>query len=91
MLTKSELIKKLAEENELSQAQAGRVLDSLLDTIVAEVVKGEEVRLPGFAKFERVERAARTARNPQTGETVEVPAKQAVKITPLKAFKDAVS
>ncbi|MGB2757330.1 MAG: HU family DNA-binding protein, partial [Acidimicrobiia bacterium] len=36
------------------------------------------------------ETAERMGRNPATGETIKIKAKKAAKITPLKAFKDAV-
>ena len=37
--------------------------------------------MPGFLSFEQTTRAARTGRNPQTGETIQVPASKAVKVT----------
>src|SRR5690606_5105839 len=52
---------------------------------------GEPVAISGFAKFDRGERKARTGRNPQTGETIKIKASKTVKVTPLKAFKDAVN
>jgi DNA-binding protein HU-beta len=48
------------------------------------------VAISGFAKFARVERAARMGRNPQTGEAIRIKASRRVRVTPLKAFKDAV-
>ena len=51
---------------------------------------GEDVAISGFAKFRRIDRPARMARNPATGEQVRVAAKRVARITPLKAFKDAV-
>jgi DNA-binding protein HU-beta len=59
-------------------------------TVTDTVATGEPVVLTGFAKFIRVQRGPRMARNPQTGAPVKVPAKKAARITPLKAFKDAV-
>ncbi|MSO38275.1 MAG: HU family DNA-binding protein, partial [Acidimicrobiia bacterium] len=43
-----------------------------------------------FAKFARVDRKARMGRNPATGETIKIKASRRARITPLKAFKDAV-
>jgi DNA-binding protein HU-beta len=38
--------------------------------------------------IEQVKRKARTGRNPQTGETIQVPASNAVKLTPGATLKD---
>jgi DNA-binding protein HU-beta len=54
------------------------------------VSKGEPVSIPGFAKFVKVDRAARMGRNPATGETIRIKASKKARITPVKAFKDAV-
>ena len=66
------------------------MLNEFVSTVTDTVASGEPVVLTGFAKFVRVERGPRIARNPQTGAPVKVPAKKAARITPLKAFKDAV-
>jgi DNA-binding protein HU-beta len=65
-------------------------LTSFTDLITSTVATGEDVAISGFAKFRRIDRPARMARNPATGEQVRVAAKRVARITPLKAFKDAV-
>ena len=65
-------------------------MTSLLELITETVARGEDVAISGFAKFRRIDRPARMARNPATGEQVKVAAKRVARITPLKAFKDAV-
>jgi DNA-binding protein HU-beta len=74
----------------VSRRQADEALTALTDLITATVASGEDVAISGFAKFRRIDRPARDARNPATGETVRVKAKRVARITPLKAFKDAV-
>src|SRR5512142_2991853 len=56
----------------------------------AVVSKGEPVAITGFAKFAKIERPARMGRNPATGEAIRIKASKKARITPLKAFKDAV-
>jgi DNA-binding protein HU-beta len=58
--------------------------------VTAVVAKGEPVSIPGFAKFVKVNRAARMGRNPATGEAIRIKASKKARITPVKAFKDAV-
>ncbi len=89
-MNKRELAAELAERLEIDKKQAVAFVEEFIITITDTVATGEDVVLTGFAKFRRVQRGPRLARNPQTGATVKVPAKKAAKITPLKAFKDAV-
>ena len=89
-MNRSQLLNELAERNEISRREADEFLTSLTDLITATVSTGEDVAISGFAKFRRIDRPARMARNPATGEQVRVAAKRVARITPLKAFKDAV-
>jgi DNA-binding protein HU-beta len=89
-VNRSQLLNELAERNEISRREADELLTSFTDLITATVSTGEDVAISGFAKFRRIDRPARMARNPATGEQVRVAAKRVVRITPLKAFKDAV-
>jgi DNA-binding protein HU-beta len=89
-VNRSQLLNELAERNDWSRKQADDVLTSLTDLITSTVATGEDVAISGFAKFRRIDRPARMARNPATGEQVRVAAKRVARITPLKAFKDAV-
>ncbi len=89
-MNRSQLLNAYAEENEISRKEADQYLTSLTDLITATVAGGEDVAISGFAKFRRIDRPARMARNPATGEMVKVKAKRVARITPLKAFKDAV-
>jgi DNA-binding protein HU-beta len=89
-VNRSQLLNELAEINEWTRREADAFLTSFTDLITATVATGEDVAISGFAKFRRIDRPARMARNPATGEQVRVAAKRVARITPLKAFKDAV-
>ena len=89
-MNRSQLLNELAARNEWTRREADQFLTSFTDLITATVSTGEDVAISGFAKFRRIDRPARMARNPATGEQVRVAAKRVARITPLKAFKDAV-
>ena len=89
-MNRSQLLNKFAEDNDIARKQADEYVTSLVNIITASVASGEDVAISGFAKFRRIDRPARMARNPATGEMVRVKAKRVARITPLKAFKDAV-
>ena len=68
-----------------------KALKSVFEAIKSEVATGNKVDIAGFGSFSVADRAARTARNPQTGETIQVAAKKAVKFKVSKTFKDALN
>ena len=75
-MIKSELIARLAEENQhLYQRDVERIVATLFDEITEALARGERVELRGFGAFSVKKRDARTGRNPRTGEAVEVPEK----------------
>lgn len=90
-LNRSELVAVVAEKTGNSQVAVNAVLDSVFDTFVEQVSKGEKVSIPGWLAVERTDRAARTGRNPQTGETIQIPAGHSVKLTAGSKLKAAVS
>ncbi|HEY6532831.1 MAG TPA: HU family DNA-binding protein, partial [Acidimicrobiales bacterium] len=89
-MNKKELAAAIAERTGREKRDVEALLNEFVATVTDTVATGEPVVLTGFAKFIRVQRGPRLARNPQTGAPVKVPAKKAARITPLKAFKDAV-
>ena len=90
ILNKGELIQHLATQHELSKAEAGRILDTLLDVVVTTVKKGGAVTLPGFGTFKQHARAARNGVNPSTGAKIKIAAAKLPKFTPGATFKAAV-
>jgi DNA-binding protein HU-beta len=89
-VNKRDLIKKIAQEAELSNVQAARALDAFLDSVQSSLIKGDRVTLVGFGTFSIGKRKARVGRNPQTGKEIKIPAKKVPKFTAGKALKAAV-
>jgi DNA-binding protein HU-beta len=89
-MNKRDLAKSVAVQADVELKTVIAVLDGFTDVVTAVVSKGEPISIPGFAKFVKVNRAARMGRNPATGETIRIKASKKARITPVKAFKDAV-
>jgi len=89
-VNRRELVLALSERTETDRRSADEMLSAFTDIITETVAKGEPVAITGFAKFARVDRPARMGRNPQTGEAIKIKASRRVRVTALKAFKDAV-
>jgi integration host factor subunit beta len=74
---KSELILRLAGRNpHLHQRDVEKMVNAILDQIIAALVRGDRVELRGFGSFSAKIRGGRTGRNPKTGAIVHVPDKK---------------
>lgn len=89
-MNRRELVLALSERLEVDRKTADAALTAFVDVVTENVAKGEDVTISGFAKFARKQRPAGLFKNNFTGEMVRRPASKRVRITPLKAFKDAV-
>ncbi len=78
-MNKSELVKKIAEESGLSQADSKKALEATLDSIKEALAANDSVALIGFGSFSVTERPARQGKNPRTGEVIEIAAKKVAK------------
>jgi len=96
--TKSQIFGELAEDNELTRKQVASVFDSLSGMIKKDLGKrGPGIfTVPGLMKIKVVRKPATKARkgiNPFTGEPTVFkakPARNVVKVQPLKGLKDMV-
>lgn len=89
-MNKTELIKQVAQEANLTQKDATAPVQAVLDQITQALAKGDSVQLIGFGTFEVRERSARTGRNPQTGEEMFIPGGKTPAFKAGKSLKEAV-
>ena len=73
-----------------TKVQAEQAVETVINSIIESLKKGEEVSVAGLGIFSVKQRAAREARNPRTGEAIQVPAMKVPKFRAAKALKDAV-
>ena len=72
-MTKSDLIKRLADANpHLFMRDIERIVSTVFDEVTEALVRGDRVELRGFGAFSVKNRPARMGRNPRTGTKVEV-------------------
>ena len=90
-MNKTELVKKVAAENNLSQKDAAAAVESVLDSIVGSLTAREPVTLIGFGTFSCKHRDAREGRNPATGEKMTLAASNTPIFKAAKAFKEKVN
>jgi nucleoid DNA-binding protein len=89
-MTKQQLIEAVANTSEHPKKEVESVLDSILTEIGQALRSGQRVDLRGFGSFAVKEKKARQGRNPQTGETIEIAARNAVTFKPSKELTDSL-
>ena len=100
-VNKNILAGRLAEKTNLSQKDAGRVLNALFGGkfdgddntgLIAEALSAkEQISLPGFGRFFSQHRKARTGLNPQAKQAIQIPARDVPKFSAGKSLKDATA
>ena len=98
VMSKSELIQKITElhSEKLSRSDVKNVIESMATVGYKELKKSGVFLVPGFAKFVVIKKPATKARkgiNPFTGQEMMFkakPARNVVRIRPLKSLKDMV-
>ncbi|WP_122816929.1 HU family DNA-binding protein [Nocardioides pantholopis] len=90
-MKKDELVQAIAENADLSKADADRALKAVAEVITQQVASGEKIQVPGLGTFEPRDRSAREGRNPQTGATVQIAATTVPGFKAATAFKQAVA
>lgn len=90
MANKTELVEKIATEVGVSKADAGRTIETLIESVHEALGRGEEVAIAGLGVFSSVTRGARKGRNPYTGATIQIAEKRVPKFRAAKALKEAV-
>ena len=75
-MNKSELIKTLAEQSDISMDEATLVVNTFFDCMKEALLQGDRVEIRGFGSFKIKEYGAYAGRNPRTGEKVEVQPKR---------------
>jgi len=90
-MNSSELVGQIAAANNLTKADAKKVVESVFSAIAEAAVNGDEIALNAFGKFKVKSSPAREGRNPSTGETIQVAASKKLTFSAAKAIKDKLN
>ena len=89
-MTAIELTAKVAEEAGIRKSAAGRIIEFVARSIIADLLLDGRSSYPGLGIFTVVTRAAKAFKNPQTGAPISKPAHKAVKFKPILALKNQI-
>jgi len=71
-MNKSELIEALAQEMNMPLRQAGAILNTILETMMESLERGDSIEIRGFGSFVVKTYQPYTGRNPKTGQQIKV-------------------
>jgi integration host factor subunit beta len=89
-MTKAELIEILADEADVTRAEAGEILKLFFDKMADALAEGERVEIRGLCSFYIKRYDGYTGRNPKTGEKVSILPKKLPFFKCGKELKDRV-
>jgi len=88
-MNKGDLVNEVAKVVS-SKKEAQAAVDCVFSSITNALKKKDVVSLVGFGSFKVQRRDARKGRNPQTGQEIQIKARNVPKFSAGKALKDAV-
>lgn len=91
-MRKAELVSKLVDRVEgLTVDKASKAINATFEILAETLAKGDSYSQDKFGTFKVVTRAPRKGRNPQTGEEIDIAAKNAVKLVVSSHLKNVVN
>jgi len=90
-MTKAELVEEVSKVSDLTKKHSELIVDSVFQSIVDALHRGEKIELRGFGSFRLRQREPRKGRNPKTGDKVDVPPKKVPYFKPGKELKDLIN
>jgi DNA-binding protein HU-beta len=90
-MNKAELIAGIAENANLTKAQAALALDGFVSVVTNTLSNNEKVTILGFGTFNTGVREARLGRNPLSGAEIKIPRKTIAKFKPGKDLAGSVN
>lgn len=91
-MKKYDVIKEVSSKVDCTQKVVEDILSAYSDVVVEAFQEGEDrIPLIGLGAFRLKTTKARTCRNPQTGEPIDVPAKQTLKFSFSQSVKEEVT
>jgi integration host factor subunit beta len=82
---------ELGPREKFTQSEAEVVVNTVVESIIEALRRGEKIELRGFGSFRLRTRRPRQGRNPKTGTKVEVPGKSVPYFKPGKELRELLN
>jgi integration host factor subunit alpha len=90
-LTKAEIIQNVYQKHDLTKAQAAEAVEAFLRIAKGCMIRGDDLLLSGFGKFNVKKKNSRRGRNPQTGKELILEARHVVTFKPSGILRERIS
>ena len=90
-MTKADLVNAIIKTVGFSNKESTMIVDTVFELMKTTLVKGEQVKISGFETFNVRSKNSRMGRNPQTGDSMELPARNVLKFTASPVLKKKVN
>jgi DNA-binding protein HU-beta len=89
-VAKKDLVNELSGKTGVASGQAEKVVDGLIESIKANLLRGSQVVLKDFAAIKIVEKKAHIVKDPETGHQYISPAENIVQFVPIDGFQKQI-
>lgn len=90
-LTKADIVQEVYKKHNLTKAQATEAVESFLRLSKDTLIKGSDLLISGFGKFNVRDKNPRMGRNPKTGEDLMLDARKVVTFKPSGILRNRVN
>ncbi len=90
-ITRADVAEYLYQEIGLSRKDSGEILDMILDEIVNELSKGNDVKLSSFGTFSLRDKKERSGRNPKTGVEAVISSRRVISFKPSQTMRKSIN
>lgn len=90
-VTRLDVAEAIYTEIGLSRKDSNEVLDMIIDEIVAELSRGNDVKLSSFGTFSLRDKRARIGRNPKTGVEAEISPRRVISFKPSQTMRKLIN
>jgi DNA-binding protein HU-beta len=89
-MTKADVVNEISKNTGIEKVTVQKTVEAFMETVKANLVKGNNVYLRGFGSFVIKRRAEKTARNISKNTTIIIPAHNIPSFKPSKSFVSKV-
>jgi len=90
-ITRLDVAEKIYTEIGLSRKDSNDILDMVVDEIIAELSKGNDVKLSSFGTFSLHDKKQRTGRNPKTGVEAVISPRRVISFKPSQTLRKLIN
>ncbi len=90
-ITRADVAEAIYEEIGLSRKDSNDILDMVIDEIIQELAKGNDVKLSSFGTFSLRDKRARSGRNPKTGVEALISSRRVISFKPSQTMRKTIN